>query len=67
MSTREFEAAKVKLKQMRRRIIASADIGEDIITLIVKLTPDDLFVLKTTVHIQSTINLDDFKKIHDND
>jgi hypothetical protein len=58
MSKSEFEAAKVKLKQMRRKIIATVEIGDNTITFVVKLTEEDFFVLKTTVSMEAGVNLD---------
>ena len=62
MSKSEYEAAKVKLKQMRRKILATVDIGENTITFVVKLTPDDFFILKTTINIETSVNLDALRR-----
>jgi hypothetical protein len=62
MSRSEFEAAKIKLKQMRRKIIATVDIGENTITFVVKLTHEDFFVLKATVTIETAVNLDALRR-----
>jgi hypothetical protein len=62
MSKSEFEAAKVKLKQMRRKIIATVEIGDNTIIFVVKLTEEDFFVLKTTVSMEAGVNLDALRR-----